>query len=146
MDEKSHSLEPFQWDLGSLVAPEVARPSYEAMYDRFLRNFTGRGVPKSERLESLDFDLALTADEARRGGTVRVAVPVFRTCAACGGTGHDSLFPCLECAQQGVVESERRVAVTIRAMTPSGTIVEVPLEGLAIHNFYLRVHVSVERR
>src|SRR4029434_2500608 len=33
---------------------EGIRPSFEAMYDRFLRNFSGIGVPKSEHLESLN--------------------------------------------------------------------------------------------
>jgi hypothetical protein len=29
-------------------------------------------------------------------------------------------------------------------MAPSGSIYEIPLRGLGIHNFYLRLHVFVE--
>lgn len=136
--------EPFAWDFPSLEElRESVRPSFDETYDRFLRNFTGRGVPKAERLEGLDFDLILSADEATSGGIVRVPVPTFVTCPACGGSGVDWLLPCGLCARQGVVESERRVAVTIAQMTPPGTIIEVPLERIGIHNFYLRLHVAV---
>src|SRR5688572_19497926 len=73
------------------------RPSYAAMHDRFLRNFTGIGVPKSERLESLTFEVMLTPEEAARGGVVPVGVPVFRRCPQCRGSGHDWVFPCAYC-------------------------------------------------
>ncbi len=136
---------PFGWDLVPLDdVSESVRPSFDALSDRFLRSFTGRRVPKAERLESLDFDLVLTRDEATCGGTVRVPAPAFVPCPGCAGSGLDWLFlPCAMCARHGVVESERRVAVTIPPLTRSGTIVEVPLEALGIHNLCLRLHVSV---
>src|SRR5688572_15706625 len=40
--------------------PESIRPSFEEMHDRFLRNFTGVGVPKSEQLEGLNVEVLLT--------------------------------------------------------------------------------------
>jgi len=120
------------------------RPSFEAMYDRFLRNFTGIGIPKSEHLESLTFEVLLTPEEAFRGCVVPVGVPVFSPCPQCGGSGHDWVFPCAYCQQQGMIESEERLQVRIPPMAPSGSIYEIPLRGLGIHNFYLRLHVFVE--
>jgi DnaJ-class molecular chaperone len=132
------------WDLGSLVdARDTVRPSFDALYDRFLRNFTGRGVTKAERPQAIDFDLVLTADEAARGGVVRVPVPVFAICPRCGGSGHDWLFPCDGCGRAGVVESERLAAIEIAPRTRPGTILEGRLDGLGIHNLFLRLHVSV---
>lgn len=140
-----HGGEPLAWDLGSLWSVrDSIRPSFEAVYDRFLRNFTGRGIRKSERVESLDFDLVLTADEAARGGFIRVPVPVFVACPACRGTGYDWLLPCVACGRQGVVERGRPVPIDVPPMTGPGTIIEVPLQGLGIHNFFLRLRVSVE--
>src|SRR5215472_15073048 len=35
------------------------RPSFEPLYERFLRNFTGKKIPKGERLESLNVEVTL---------------------------------------------------------------------------------------
>lgn len=124
--------------------PEGIRPSFEAMYDRFLRNFTGIGVPKSEQLQGLDFEVLLTAEEAFHGCIVPVGVPVFARCPQCGGAGHDWEFPCAYCQQQGMIETEEYARVWIPAMTPSGSVYEIQLQALGIHNFRLRMHVFVE--
>ena len=124
--------------------PDGIRPSFEAMRARFLRNFTGRGVPKSEHLEALDFEIILTRPEAVRGAIAPVAVPVFVRCPECGGAGGVWGYPCVECLQHGWVETERVVRVAIPPMTPSGSVFEVVLRGLGIENFFLRLHVFVE--
>ncbi len=134
---------PLRGPASVLGDPEATRPSFEAMLERFRRNFTGAGVPKSERLEGLNFDLVLTPEEAARGGWLEVGVPAFAACPECGGSGYAWLFPCARCGQQGVVESERLVRIDVPPLTPSGSIVEVPLGGLGVHNFYLRLHVVV---
>lgn len=126
--------------------PESIRPSFDAMYDRFLRNFTGIGIPKSEHLEGLNFEVLLTADESARGCTVPVRVPVFSRCPACGGSGRDWLFPCAVCQQQGMIEREQTVRIRIPPKPRPGSIFEIPLRGLGIHNFYLRLHVFLEAR
>jgi molecular chaperone DnaJ len=124
---------------------EGIRPSFEAMYDRFLRNFTGVGVPKSEHLESLNIEVLLTAEEASRGCVVPVGVPVFIPCPQCGGSGRDWVSPCAYCQRQGMIENEEQLRIRIPPMAPSGSVVfEIPLRGLGIHNFFLRLHVFVE--
>lgn len=124
---------------------ESVTPSFEAMYERFRRNFTGIGIPKAERLESLSFEVFLTFDEAENGCVVPIGVPVFHRCPQCGGSGRDWLYPCVACQEQGMIESERIVRVRIPPMVPSGSVFEIPLEGLGIHNFYLRLRVVVQR-
>ncbi|HKD41444.1 MAG TPA: DnaJ domain-containing protein [Myxococcaceae bacterium] len=124
--------------------PAGVRPSFEAMYERFLRNFTGIGVPKSEHLEGLNLEVLLTPEEASRGCIMPLGVPVFSPCTQCGGSGRDWVFPCAYCQQQGMVESEAVVRIRIPPMVRSGSIFEIPLQGLGIHNFYLRLHVLVE--
>ncbi|MBN1611423.1 MAG: DnaJ domain-containing protein [Polyangiaceae bacterium] len=124
--------------------PERIRPSFEAMYERFLRNFTGIGVPKSEQPEALNFDVLLTPEEAARGCVVPVGVPVFTRCPQCAGSGQDWVFPCVCCRQQGMIENEKVVRIRVPPMVPSGSSYEIPLRGLGIHNFFLRIHVFVE--
>ena len=122
------------------------RPSFEAMYDRFLRNFTGIGVPKSEQREGLNVELLLTPEEAAHGCILPLRVPVFACCPECGGSGRDWMFPCALCQQQGLIEKEELLRIGIPPMAPAGSILEIPLRGLGIHNFYLRLHVFVEAR
>jgi curved DNA-binding protein CbpA len=55
----TRSPEPISWEPFSVMGAGEVRPSREAMHDRFRRNFTGRGVPKAERLEPLDGGLHL---------------------------------------------------------------------------------------
>jgi len=125
-------------------AAQAIRLSFEAMYDRFRRNFTGVGAPRSERLEGLNVEVVLTPEEGCRGCVLPIGVPVFRRCPECGGSGRDWLFPCVACGQQGTIEEEEIVHVRIPPMARSGSIFELPLQGLRIHNFYLRLHVFVE--
>lgn len=137
--------EPLIRDPVSIIGhPESIRPSFEALYDRFLRNFTGIGVPKSEQLEGLNFEVLLTRDESARGCVVPIDVPVFSRCPQCGGSGRDWVFPCAYCQQQGLIEKEERLHVHVPPMAPSGSLYQIPLRGLGIHNFYLRLHVFVE--
>jgi hypothetical protein len=123
--------------------PEQTRPSSDAFRERYLRNFTGWNVPKSERTESLTLDVALAPAEALRGCVVPVGVPVFGTCPECDGTGHLVPFRCMECAGSGLVEEERILRVHVPPRVQAGTILEAPLEMFGIRNLYLRVHVSI---
>jgi molecular chaperone DnaJ/curved DNA-binding protein len=142
----AHAREPWVREAVTILGnPESIRPSFEAMYERFLRNFTGLGIPKSERLEGLSFEILLTPEEAARGCSVPIGVPVFRRCPRCGGSGRDWRLPCIHC-RQGMVEDEELLRVRIPPRAPSGSIYELPLRGLGIHNLYLRLHVFVESR
>jgi DnaJ-class molecular chaperone len=100
--------------------------------------------PKAEHLEGLNFEVLLTPEEASRGCVVPIGVPVFSRCPQCQGSGRDWAFPCANCQQQGIIENEQRLKIRIPPMAPSGSIYEISLRGLGIHNFCLRLHVFVE--
>jgi molecular chaperone DnaJ len=122
---------------------ETIRPSFEPLFERFLRNFTGERVPKGERLESLNIEVILSPEEAAKGIVVPVGVPVFYNCRQCGGSGRDWLFPCIDCNAQGIIEEEETVRVGISPMVADRAVIEVPIHGLGIHNFYLRLHIRI---
>ena len=124
---------------------ETIRPSFEPLFERFLRNFTGERIPKAERLEALNVEVILSPEEAAMGVDVPVAVPVFYTCHQCCGSGRDWLFPCIGCNAQGIIEEEETVRVPIPSMIHDRAVIEVPIHGLGIHNFYLRLHVRISR-
>jgi molecular chaperone DnaJ len=122
---------------------ETIRPSFEPLFERFLRNFTGLGIPKGERLEDLNVEVVLSPDEAAQGISVPLSIPVFRNCPQCEGSGRDWLFLCLECNGQGIIEEEKTVRVPLPPRVSDRTVIEVPIHGLGIHNFYLRLHIRI---
>jgi len=123
--------------------PEGIFPSSDELFDRYIRNFTGIGVPKAETAEGLNLEVVLTPGEASVGGMLPVTVPVFEECPVCRGTGEDWPFPCLHCHAQGLIERRETVRIKIPPGILHGTVFELPLRELGIHNFYLRVHVLI---
>jgi DnaJ-class molecular chaperone len=129
--------------LSILRSFETVRPSFDEMVDRFLRNFTGIGIPKAERIADFNLEVILSPDEAAQGGLAPIGVPSFHPCPLCGGSGRDWLFPCNYCRGQAMIEEEQTVGVRIPAMVRDGTILEIPISGLGIHNFHIRLHIRI---
>lgn len=117
----------------------------DALFERIFRNFTHAGVPKAERPESLTMELILDPEVAMAGGMVPISIPVLYPCPTCRGSGRSWPYPCSRCMGRGMVEEEEQVALRIPPRVPSGSIVEIPLSGLGVHNFYLRVVIRVGR-
>jgi len=65
--------------------------------------------------------IVLTPEEALRGGTLRLEVPVERHCATCQGTGRGFFLFCNDCAGQGRVRHQRPVRFVIPAGVQHGT-------------------------
>jgi hypothetical protein len=64
---------------------------------------------------------------------------VFARCNRCGGPG------CVACNGHGTREYERPVNVNVPPMSGGGTTFVIPLSGLGIHNFFLKVRVRIDR-
>jgi molecular chaperone DnaJ len=120
------------------------RPSREALLQRVVRNFTSLGVPKGEMVRGLNLEVILTTEEATRGVEIPVEVPTFERCPSCGGSGHDWEYTCADCRGEGFVQHGRLVKLRVPPMASLGTVHELPLDHLGVHNFYLRVHVFVD--
>jgi DnaJ-class molecular chaperone len=119
-------------------------PSAEALLDRLMHNMLRERAPKGERVEALNMELVLSPAEAARGGDVRLGVPVFRSCPWCGGAGGDWLHLCPACDGQGAMAVEQPVGVSIPPMVRDRTVLEMPLHGVGITNFHLRLHIRID--
>ena len=122
---------------------EARDPSVDEVLERILRNFTGRHVPKSERLDALDLTVGVSPELAECGGVLELAVPVFYPCPECRGEGHDGLYACLACGQSGMIEDEEPVQLRVLPLTRDGACFHVPLHGLGIANLCLRLHLRI---
>ena len=121
-----------------------ARPSFDGLYQQFLKDFTGMGAPNAVRAEELNFEVILTADEARHGGVISVQVPTYYRCSLCRGSGRDWMFPCFDCQGSGVIETERPVNIRFPPGVRSGTVIEAPLKGFGAENVCLRLYLVID--
>ena len=88
-------------------------------------------------------EITLTPDEAMHVGLIALGVPFFSPCPVCGGSGRAWLFPCMHCREHGMVEEEKAVRLYIPPMVRDGAVMETPVEGLGIHNFYLHLSIRI---
>jgi DnaJ-class molecular chaperone len=102
--------------------------------------------PAPDYCQPLNARVILPPEEAARGGTVVLAVPSCTPCERCGASGREGIFPCEACDGEGLIEEQEIVRLRIPAMVPDGALMNVPLRGLGVHNFYLRVQVRVATR
>ena len=122
---------------------QTIRPSFDALFERILRNFSGMGLTKAERLEDLNIEVILTPMETARGVVAPIEVPVFRTCRLCHGTGREWVFHCVACMGQGMIEEHETVLVRIPPMVRDRSVIETSIGGLGIQNLYLRLHIRI---
>jgi molecular chaperone DnaJ len=127
-----------------LAGPWAVRPSFDGLVDRLVRNFTGVGVPKAERPEALTVEVILTPNEALGGVEVPLGIPGVHRCVECGGTGRAWLYGCAACGGEGAIATDRVIQIPIPAGVRSGSVIEGPLDGLEIHNLYVRLYVRIE--
>ena len=121
---------------------QTIQPSFEQLFDRLWGNFTLLTRPKAETIESLNVEILLSAEEALRGGQVRVFIPSQFKCPACDGRGGVGPFECWRCDGRGMVVGEYPLLVSFPAGI-SGNVVEIPLHRFGIQNFYLKVYFRV---
>ena len=77
--------------------------------------------------------VVLSPAQARRGGRVRIRVPVRAVCLSCRGTGTNGGWRCRRCGGRGAVPEEIELLLRYPAGVPSPYTVTIPLEryGLA---------------
>jgi molecular chaperone DnaJ len=121
----------------------VRNAAFEAALARVSGRLTAAEVSSKEYPDGLAAGVILSADEAAQGGVIFLAVPSCSPCGGCGGSGREELFPCEWCDGEGLIEEEEIVRIYVPPGVSDVTVLEVPLRGLGIHNFYLRLHIRV---
>jgi DnaJ-class molecular chaperone len=116
---------------------------FEAALARVSGSLTGIASGAKESPEALNATVVLSPEEAAEGGVVLLGVPSCSPCERCSASGRQGLFPCSFCDGEGLIEEEEMVRVHIPPKVADGAVMDVPLRGLGVHNFYLRLHVRL---
>ena len=129
--------------LSVLGVVSIKDAPFEAALARVSGDLTSAGAVSKKLPEGLDARVILYPDEATQGGVLFLTVPSCSPCERCGGSGREGLFPCSLCDGEGLIEEQETQRVQVPPMVGDGTIMDIPLRGLGVHNFYLRLHIRV---
>lgn len=118
-------------------------PSHEEILSTYIRNFTGRGTPKSRPVHALGLEVLLTPEQAAHGTSIPLTIPLFEACPTCEGSGRAGYYECDRCEGRGLVERFHRLDVLIPAGQADGDVIAVPLKHAGVRNLYLKLHLRV---
>jgi DnaJ-class molecular chaperone len=118
-------------------------PSQQEIRETIEQNFTQHHLPKSTVPRELTVEVLMTAEQARRGGSVPIDFPVAQICSTCSGTGVAGFYLCDDCGGQGMGWESQRIDVLIPANVNDGTNIPVSLKHLGVHNLFLNVMVRI---
>ena len=97
------------WPTDHKRAEEISRPS--AM---------GKTIHRAK--------IILTPDEAQRGGSLTLQVPITRSCILCDGRGMFGLFSCPVCGGRGEIPHTLPVRIHIPSNIQEGSTLKIPFE------------------
>ena len=90
----------------------------------------GRGSARARRGQDVQAEIELTLEEAFRGATREIALPVPQVCPTCGGQGVIGKGAvCTTCGGGGQVEQMKRLEVKIPAGVRTGSKIRVAGQG-----------------
>lgn len=118
-------------------------PSFDEIFDHLWYNFLNLDRPKAETRRPLTADIQLASMEARRGGQVRIYVPVEAVCPTCKGRGGVGFWECWRCAGEGKMTGDFPFVVEYPAGIVDGHTTMISLDKFGIHNTCLTVRFRV---
>jgi molecular chaperone DnaJ len=111
----------------------------EAFFEGLIPEYFGRHRRRSIMDRDRYMEVVLTPEEARRGGTFPVAVPVWQPCPGCSG----GWAFCPTCRGRGTVRARREFNLVIPPNVGDGTSAAVSLEAIGLRGVRLVIEIRV---
>jgi DnaJ-class molecular chaperone len=89
----------------------------------------GSGFVFSGRGSDIESQIDLTLEEAHRGTSRSLSIPLEESCSECGGTGEHEKKPCAKCGSSGVQTRLEQFTVKIPRGVQDGAVIRVPGRG-----------------
>lgn len=130
---------------GQFVRGQEHRPDLDVagLLERLFGGLSGSG--RGGAAASATVEVALTPQQARRGGILRLPVPGLAVCPACGGSGgRDLFFACSRCGGSGATGSEYPLRIEFPPGLSDNTVLRVPLENFGRPRSWLDIRFRIE--
>jgi len=120
--------------ISSLDSFRSFHPSFDEIADN-LRNALYLGAHrKGDRFQTLTMEVVLTPDQASRGGSIRILLPLEATCPTCLGSGDIGIWECWGCNGSGAVLQDVPLDVEYPPGIRNGYQVALPLDRYGLHD------------
>jgi DnaJ-class molecular chaperone len=100
---------------------------FQSLFGRRTGSRAGAGFRVGGR--DVEAEIALTLEEAHRGGKKTITFETTDTCPECGGTGRKGGKACPVCGGQGMVRRPKTLDVNIPAGVRNGTVIRLAGQG-----------------
>jgi len=116
----------------------------EQLTSRLVRDAAEGALRRPVLPGSISGEILLGPEEARRGGTLPIELPVEATCAVCQGTGGTG-FGCAQCGGGGTVTVRLPVPLCIPPGVRDGTVFQVRMDRPTVMTAVVTVHIRPHR-
>lgn len=135
-------LAPAGWPAQRSSPVEGLYGAFDTIFDQSWDHLAGYRQARRER-DRAQFEVRLSPEVARRGGRLRVVVPLAVECPACGGWGTAGFFECWDCLGAGYIYVDYPLVLTIPAGISDGQVVRISLEQWAGDDAFLTVRFRI---
>jgi DnaJ-class molecular chaperone len=140
----SRASDPFQSFFDAYVGSNPT--SFEDLFESMLMGYVQRRRPEVRSAEDIGLEIRVSAEEARRGGQIRVVIPGQANCPACGGWGNVGYYSCDSCAGSGQIVEEVPILISFPHGVAHGDTARLPLDRVGLPGAHLVVRFTVARR
>ena len=86
-----------------------SRSIFDGIFEQFLGHVTEHRRTHKSQPENVKVEITLSPEQALRGGSIRLNVPLWLPCPLCLGRGGTGFFRCRQCNGRGLISQEQRV-------------------------------------
>ena len=84
---------------------------------------------RASKGQDTEAEMAISLEDAHRGGIHRITIQAVRACPACNGTGEYNGNVCVTCRGQGQVLSPKTIDVNIKPGAREGSVIKLARQG-----------------
>jgi curved DNA-binding protein len=140
-------------DLGDVLGGDRRSGGFSDFFESLFGNRHGprAGAGFQMRGQDVEAELALTLEEAHRGGTRSLSFQAAEPCPDCGGSGLKDGKTCPTCHGAGVIRRPKSFEVTIPPGVRDGSVIrlagqgEPGMNGAPAGDLFLRVRIEPHR-
>lgn len=119
---------------------------FDGLFDQLLANFVEADSAADIRLKNVTVEIVLTPEQARRGGNVRLNVPVRMRCPSCQSQGQGTFHDCWRCSGSGYLTGEKPVLINYPAGIVENHTIQLALEPQDVQQGYLTAIFTIRER